>query len=136
MESLVIRSFTNKEDAHELKTEDKQLIESIIHCGQSHLSILGLAGNQTWWADTEASALFLDFIRDQTALTELYLTCNYFSSSVTEQVLSALLESCGLATLKEIYLNKSAIFSSDEACYLLAQLLDRAPQLATCDIRD
>ena len=64
MEEITIAGFTNNEDAHDLKPDDKLLIESIIHSGQIHLTALGLNGNQTWWADTEASALLSDFIRD------------------------------------------------------------------------
>ena len=58
------------------------------------------------------------------------------SSSLTEQVLSAMLESASLATIKYIFMSGYADFSSDSACTLLMQLIDRAPVLMECSIQD
>ena len=57
------------------------------------------------------------------------------SSSLTEQVLSAMLESASLATIKYIFMF-AANFSSDSACSVLMQLIDRAPELVECNIQD
>ena len=59
---------------------------------------------------------------------------NYMSSSATEQVLSALLKSASIATIKEIRMEGSADFTSDRACFLLAQLIDSATMLEKCNI--
>ena len=56
------------------------------------------------------------------------------NSSATEQVLSALLESASINTIKEINMDESTDFSSDRACTLLAQLIDRATMLERCNI--
>ena len=58
------------------------------------------------------------------------------SGSLTEQVLSALLESASLATIEVIYMIGSTDFSSDKACTLMMQLVDRAPVLMECSIQD
>ena len=57
------------------------------------------------------------------------MTSNAMNSSTTEQVLSAVLESGSMATIKAVDLFNTADFSSERACTLLAQLVDRAPLL-------
>ena len=56
------------------------------------------------------------------------------NSGTTEQMLSAVLESGSMATIKTIELFNTADFSSERACTLLAQLVDRAPQLERISI--
>ena len=62
MESLELHFLSAYLDT--LEPEDKLLIDSIINSGQTNLSSLKLGFNDGWWADTEASALLADYIRD------------------------------------------------------------------------
>ena len=136
MKRLEIYSFYNKEEMLELADEDKTLIDSIVRSGQTNLTNLHLYKNMTWWGDSEASEHLCTSIQNQTTLKELVLSHNTMSSSLTEQLLSAVLESASLATIEVIYMINSADFSSDRSCTLLMQLVDRAPVLKYCDIKD
>ena len=88
-----------------------------------------------WFSDSEARAYLFAFIRDQTSLKELELEWNHMSSSATEELLSTLLESDSIATIKTISLCNSTDLSSDRACTLVAQLIDKAPMLEKLIIR-
>ena len=57
------------------------------------------------------------------------------SSSATEELLSSVLESGSIATVEDVNINMSADLSSDRACTLLAQLIDKAPMLEKCNFR-
>ena len=88
-----------------------------------------------WFNDSEARAYLCAFIRDQTSLKELEFEWNHISSSATEELLSTVLESGSIATIKTISLTSSTDLSSDRACTLLAQLIDKAPMLEKLIIR-
>ena len=135
MQHLTIRCFATKEKKIVLKDEDRSLINSLVRSNLTQLTWLDLDGNDTWWVDTEATEHLCNFIQDQTKLKKIKLSYNYMSSSVTEQVLSALLESGSIDTIQEIWLSLSADLSSDKACTLFAQIIDRAPLLEKFNIR-
>ena len=82
-----------------------------------------------WFSDSEARAYLFAFIRDQTSLKELELEGNHMRSNATEELLSTMLESGSIATIKTINMCSSSDLSSDRACTLLVQLIDKAKML-------
>ena len=60
---------------------------------------------------------------------------NKFDSEITVEVLSSVLQSGSISTIKELHLRGSSDFSTDETCALLAQFIDSAEQLGRCYIR-
>ena len=63
MQELTIDFFANMEENQEVKDEDNLIIDSIVQSGQTHLALLSLVFNETWFGDTETTALFCDFIK-------------------------------------------------------------------------
>ena len=120
MQKLTIKFFRNEVDKKDVKDEDKSFINSIVRSGQTKLTYLNLKANDTWFGDDEATEHLCAFIQEQTSLKELIMEYNYMSSSATEQVLSAVLESGSIATIESIEMRKSADFSSEGSCTLLA----------------
>ena len=94
---------------------------------------LDLSTNKFWFGDGKATELLCAFIKDQAALKKLQMSDNDMSSIVTEQVLSALLESGSITTIETIFID-GADYSSDKACTLLYHLIDRAHKLDACYI--
>ena len=133
MQKLTIKFFRNEVDKKDVKDEDKSFINSIVRSGQTKLTYLNLKANDTWFGDDEATEHLCAFIQEQTSLKELIMEYNYMSSSATEQVLSALLESGSITTIEKINM-LNANFSTEKACTLLAQLIDAAPMLKTLDV--
>ena len=116
MKKLFLDGFDRYQKT-ELVEEDKRLINSLLNSSQTQLNMLSLKDNNIWWGDEEASAHLCSFIKEQSNLKVLDLDHNNLSSSATEQVLSALLEST--TTIEEVSLQYSADFSTDKACTLL-----------------
>ena len=75
-----------------------------------------------------------DFVARQEELQELYLSCGYFSSEATDQLLTQLAKSKAIKTIQRICLRKTADFSSDVAAQALANIVATAPALSHCDI--
>ena len=61
---------------------------------------------------------------------------NKFDSESTREVLSSVLQSSSISTIKSLGLIGSCDFTSDETCTLLAELIDTATQLEDCYICD
>ena len=61
---------------------------------------------------------------------------NKFNSEGTGELLSSVLQSISINTIKAICLSGSCDFSADETCAIFAQIIDTATELDYCDIRD
>lgn len=108
----------------ELTEEDKRFIEALVKSGQTKLDEINLRNDAVFWNNEEAAGYLLEFIEDQTCLTDLSLEKNKFTSAMTAQVLQTLLRAPCLKTLCCFMPGYSADFSSDEACEALCQFID------------
>ena len=70
-----------------------------------------------------------DFLGRQTGLQQLSLRDNYFSSEATDEILSQLVQSPALKTIRKVSLESSGNFDSDASVEAIATLLSTAPAL-------
>ena len=79
--------------------------------------------------------MLTEVIGNQTSCLQiLNLNGNAFSSVSTEKLMTKIAE-CGIcSTLKELYLNFSINFGSDESVKKFADIIATAPVLKKCDI--
>ena len=62
MEELSIVEVNDSEETEELSEANKQLINSIVRSGQTHLKELWIDENIKWWSDSEATLHLCNFI--------------------------------------------------------------------------
>ena len=119
----------------EVTDSDRRLVQALYDSEETQIEDLNLGGNRSWWSDQYLRPSLLNFVKSQTSLATLDLMLAYLSPSDTVDLLSWLCQSSNLATLKEMIMYLTFDFSLDEACELIAQLIDTATCLTECDIK-
>ena len=86
----------------EVTPSDTRLAEVLCNSGQTELKTLRLGYNESWFKDATIKPFLLAFVKSQTSLVTLDLSCDYLSSSETTEVLQSLCESGSAATLQNL----------------------------------
>ena len=88
---------------------------------------LYINNNPSWWKDETCPVRLVTFIGQQRSLKTVNLRMNQFTSDLTEQLLGSLVRLCH--QLKNLDLNLSANFDSDQACSHLAELIAKSASI-------
>ena len=130
---LQLEGMSSKSD-EELNEADQRLINALVQSGFRRIQMLNLGQNPAWFKHSEAQSYMLDFIHQQAFLKKLQLSENNFSSELTFNLFSALMQSMSLKTIEDLNLEGSCDFTNERAQELLALFIDAATQLSECNI--
>jgi len=125
MKQLNFEGLSSK-TAEEPTDQDKRLINALIQSGMNQLTEISLPKFAYWFSHAESEQYLLEFIMEQTCLEKLSFGENNFGSATTAQLISFLINSSNIDSIKELFLYKSSDFSEEQTCIDLAQLIDRA----------
>ena len=132
--AVSLRRSVTKTQTSNFFAADKRLITAIVRSAYVQLTDLDLSHNPQWWDNSEAAEHLLGFIKEQVCLEVLVLSDSEMNCAQTSQLLTTLLESKALTTLKRFFFVRSGDFQTKECCTLLAQFIDKAPLLTNCDL--
>ncbi len=115
------------------------VLEALLSSKINSITDLNLSSNSSWFEhpDTEEERvvsvdLLAELITKQAGLQSLNLEWNFFYSNATYKILTRI---ANLAALNTLLLDKSLNFDANESVEKLADILQSAPHLKKCDIR-